>query len=528
MTKLYSLLRLSSSLRPVIYACLILLLSACGGGLGGSGDGGKNTSSIIIPLPDSFDNPYQFRSVPDRFMAKFPGSLAAGSDDETGETSAYGLLTTTVSDLIDRKLEIGLLQLVLEANWDAMTEQCSTTPEDSQCNLDTSRFATTYTSAMASWEYLLRASLKLEHSGLTEIAPTNLKAIENLVTAKIGTELAIDNGVLTRHTSGTYRYEITTTSNLGFGDTIYTVRWAEDRIVTFISLAELDASRVDSLQSSINFKKGNSSVNNSILATTYESEADSRRERQLNLNQPTNSSELQIEAQETEISGSTRNDIYTIGNASDLGGYLKSELVSEDATDSLNSDFLRESFTGDATIESRSICRTSKSEAQCDLENKWEVLTPRDPIFSRFFLTEAELAQLESRLTPFNLKFEGVSDTMDVLVLIRRENLSISVSAEGIVIKLPGLGTFDFTTNSVTPEIPASSINSSNGIFAQYADSVLCRANRTVVDNRISYRSFCAGSTEEIEDALVVGESFVEGELVIEWQANANIEVIDD
>ena len=106
--------------------------------------------------------------------------------------------------------------------------------------------------------------------------------------------------------------------------------------------------------------------------------------------------------------------------------------------------------------------------------------------------------------------------------------MDFCVSAEGIIIKLPGLGTFDSTTNSVTPEIPVSSVNSSNGLFAQYADSVLCRANRTVIDNRVTYRSFCAGSTEEIEDALVVGESFVGGELVIEWQANASIEVVDD
>ena len=265
MTKQRITFPLSSTLRHVVCVCLFLLLSACGGGLGGSGDGGKNTSSIIIPLPDSFDNPYQFRSIPDRFMARFPGSLAAGSDTGTDELSAYEMLASTVSDLIDRKLEIGLLQLVLEANWEAMTEQCSTTPEDSQCNLDTSRFATTYTSAMASWEYLLRANLELENSGLTEVSPTSLKEIEDLVTAKIGTELAVDNGVLTRISLGTYRYEITTTSNLGFGDTIYTVRWSEDRIVTFISLAELDADSVDSLQSSINFKKGNSSVNNSIL-----------------------------------------------------------------------------------------------------------------------------------------------------------------------------------------------------------------------------------------------------------------------
>ncbi|MFK7856423.1 MAG: hypothetical protein AB8B79_20080 [Granulosicoccus sp.] len=526
MTKRCSRIQLPPMLRYVVYLTCILIVNACGGGLGGSGDGGKSTSSIIVPLPDSFDSPYLFRSIPVRFMARFPGSLAAGNYSGTVESSAFDQLTTTVSGLIERKLEIGLLQLQLEANWDLMTEHCSATPVDSACDLSATQFTSIYTSAMASWEYLLRASIELERSGLKEVPAAKLDDIENIVTAKIGADLVVDNGALTLASSGSYRYEIVTTTDLGFGNTIYTARWSEDRVITFISLAELDASSVESLQSSISYKPGDSSVNNSILATSYEE--DTRLERQLNLNQVTNSGELQIETQHTQISGSTREDAYSIGNAGDSGGYLKSELISEDASDTITADFLRESFTGDARIESQSICRSGVSETDCDLEDRWEVLTPQDPILSQYFLTQTELAQLETRLKPFNLEIEGVSESMDVLVLIRRENLSISLSSAGIIIKIPGLGTIDLTSNSVTSEIPDGSVDSSNGLFAEYADSILCRVNKAMIEDQITYRSFCAGSTEEIENSLVIGESFVEGELVIEWQANASIRVMED
>lgn len=513
-------------LKCVIYFACLLIVNACGGGLGGSGDGGKSTSSIIVPLPDSFDAPYQFRSVPDRFMARFPGSLAAGDLSGTIESSAFNQLTGTVSGLIERKLEIGLLQLQLEANWDAMIEHCSATPVDSECDLSTTQFSSIYTSSMASWEYLLRAGIELERSGLNEIPTAKLDEIENIVTAKIGTDLVVDGGALTLASSGSYRFEIVTTTDLGFGDTFYTARWSEDRIITFVSLVELDAASVESLQSSISFKQGDSGINNSILATSYDENA--RLERQLNLNQVTNSGELQIESQRTQIIGSNREDTYSIGNAGDSGGYLKSELVSEDASDTITADFLRESFTGDARIEAQSICRSGVSETDCDLEDRWEVLTPQDPVFSQFFLTQTQLAQLETRLKPFNLEIDGVSERMDVLVLIRRENLSISISSAGFIIKIPGLGTIDLTSNSVMTDVADSEVTSSNGLFAEYADSILCRVNKAMIEDQITYRSFCAGTTEEIENALVIGESFVEGELVIEWQANASVEVIED
>ena len=519
---------LSSRLKQTIAISFALLLSACGGGLGGSGDGGSADKLGATTLPSYFDSPYEFQDVPEIFMADFPSSLAASGSLNNSE-SAYRVLTDTVSELIDKKLEIALLTLLIEVNWNAISEHCSTTADDTGCDLSTRSFVTTYTSSMAAWEYLLREKIELERSGRDEVYGASLRIIESIVNSKIGTELTIDSGYLTRLSSGSHRYEITTTADLGigFGETIYVARWSEDQLLTYVSIVDISTDDVNSLQSSYVARNGTTSFNNSILATTSENDSDIHSERQLNLNQVTDLDTLEIEAQQTDIKNSVREDYYSIGYASTTGGYLKSEQVSEDETDTSLSTFFRETFNGYAAQESNAICRMSQSEEQCDFENRWEVRTPQDPILSQFFLTTEQLSALESELKPFNVQFEDISDSVDVLVLLPRENLKISVTANGIILQLPGLGTIDLTTNAITPEEPNQTIGSTNEVFEQYTPTILCRANRAVIDDVSSFRTYCAGSVEDIEDALVIGESFTEGKLVIEWQANADIRVID-
>lgn len=510
----------------VLVLCLLLLMSSCGGGLGGSGDGGgANTDDIIIPLPDTFDQPYKLRKIPRRLMAKFPDSLSTGEISEKAEPSAYELLTSTVTRLTDQKIEIGLLQLVLDANWDKIIEFCSATPDDTKCSLQGQNFISTYTSPMASWEYLLRVSVEMERSGSTELTDDTLNGIEELVIDKIGTELKVDSGSVTKLTSGSYDLEINTTKDLGSGITRYTLHWSEDQALTLITLTELDAEQVEILQSSTNNSDSVEDFNNSILYTTYKS--DTRVEHQLNLNQYPNSSNLKIESQLTEIGDTLKEDHYFIGNANDSGGYVKTEFRSKDDNDIIDAEYSRIIFNADAIIESHSICQESESEAQCDTEDKWQVQTTNDPVHSPFFLTPLQIEELEPRLTPFNLNINGVNENMDVLVLVNRENLTISISSAGIVITIPGLGTYDLTGKNTDPNFPEQDPDETNSLYAQNANRVLCRSNKAIIDGEITYRSFCAGSTEDIENALVIGESFKNGELVIEWQANATIEVID-
>ncbi|MFK7993980.1 MAG: hypothetical protein AB8B87_07565 [Granulosicoccus sp.] len=510
-----------------IVACfsLLLLLNACGGGLGGSGDGGNDSNSLIL-LPDTFVAPYQFRHVPQRLIARFPPSLAADSAvEKPSGPSPYGKLTSTIGHLIDTKLEIGLIQLHIEANWEQIMEHCTTTAEDAPCDLLDAGISAPYTEAMASWEFILRAEIALEQSGdINTLTDDTRASIEQQVTARIGTPVSIDNGIFTRNSSGSHRYDIVITTDIGFDETIYTLRWSEDKELTFISLTEIEQNIVDSFQSSTNNQQSSSGFTNAILMTTYDNGA--RQERQLNINQPVNSHDLRVESQLTEIIGPTKTDYYSIGNAGTLGGYISSEQSSEDASDIKVSDFLRESFTEDAQLGAQSICRDSQSVQQCDDENRWEVVTNLDPVTTQFFRTPLQLNDVENRVRLFDLNIEGISSIPDTILLIRRENLTISLSEEGIVITLPGLGTFDFTDNMLSPEPDFDADNPQQ--LGEYADSVLCRINTALVNNQTEYRPFCAGPIEDIEKALVIGESFREGKLVIEWQANAIVEAMEN
>jgi len=111
-------------------------------------------------------------------------------------------------------------------------------------------------------------------------------------------------------------------------------------------------------------------------------------------------------------------------------------------------------------------------------------------------------------------------------MLIRREHLSISVTTNGVVVFVPGLGELD-----VSGELPNQDESGTDGIdeiegYTDLVDSVLCRVKTSNSNTAKVYRSFCAGTVNEIENALVIGESFRNGKIRVEWQSNAVIDVI--
>ena len=524
MLKLIKIPSLSDFRVSLLAISSLLVLNACGGGLGGSGDGGDDISKLI-PVPETFDQPYLFRTVPERMIANFPYSLANDTPVTLGAASPYGQLTTTFSKLTEQKLEIALLQLHLETNWDHIVAHCENTPFDTPCDLTDAGISSQYTSSMASWEYLRRASIEAEMlGGIDILTDAKLSQIEDSVSQKIGSKLNINNGTYTRVSTGSYQNEIAITDDFGFGSAIYTARWSDDKALTFLSLVEVEDGGATNLQSTTNSGEAVEGFSNAILATDYVE--DTRQEIQLNLNQPDSSGGLQIESQLTEIADGSRTDVYSIGKADSTGGYISSQTSVIDASDNKMSEFIRESFNEEAEVDSRAVCNSSQSEIACDADNQWTVQTAQDPVTSSFFLTPLQLASLEKKLVPFDLSFSGVSPVYDTLILISRENLTISFSNNGLVLSIPGLGVIDFTGNTVATEEGVDTNDLSN--FTNLADSVLCRSNKAIVDNTVSYRSFCAATSEEIENALVIGESFSQGQLVIEWQANAVVQVLEN
>lgn len=516
------------SLTSLIAASLLLLiLSGCGGGLGGSGDGGDpGRDSNTSTLPGYLEDPYLIKSVPERMIARIPSSLAETDEPQTTTDSPYEKLSATIGELVNHKLEVGLLLLHLDANWEKISAHCADAPIDTTCSLEGETFSTLYTLEMAAWEFELRATITQELTGsdgtLTE---SESLILEDLVTEKIGTDLIVQGGTYFRQSSIGYTHQVVIPLNLGFGDTIYNLRWSDNRAEAYLSLLRNTENRALLLKTTMSEATNSSGQVNSVLISSAETEL--RVERQLNLNQLTANRELLIESQHTEIAGSTKNDTYSIGNASNLGGYLKSELTTRDSMDTTSTNFRREVFSSQAQIEASAFCAKETSDNQCQTDDSWTTTTSNDPAQSQFFFSAEQLAQLENRLKPFDIEFQGVSGDMDTLILIKRDNLSISFSSEGIILSIPGLGKFNLTGESTATEL-ADNIDPSTSTsqLTILADSILCRVNKGIVDNQLDWRSFCAGTTEEIENALVVGESFKAGELLIEWQANAVIDVI--
>lgn len=513
---------------------VVLMISACsggvavdGGGVGGSGDGGKDTA-----LPIGFEAAYEFRHVPQNMLARFPTSLVSDhAATQDGTQSPLNILTSSVDELIDRKIEIGLLQLHLEANWTNLVQHCSTIADDTNCDLTGADISETYTAAMASWEFLLRTNIEIEQSGSTALLTDEKRtSIENLVSAKIGSPLRLNDGYFQRSPSRDYQYEVILTADIGFGKTIYTTRWSQSKQLTFISLTKIvQGARevVVNLQSSTNSMEIANGVRNSILLTDYTDGAKPIRQLSLNLLQPLDSTDLGVEMLSTRLLEASKIDHYSIGNATNLGGYLRSEQSSKDVSDTKEFNVVRESFVKNATLESDSICRGRQTEQQCDQEQSWELGAGGDPSMSTYFLSSTELEEIEERLVPYDLDIQGVSPELEAIVLIRRENLSITLSDEnGVILSLPGLGTIDLIDNELIPEGDITAEN--NEFFNEYKDSVLCRINTLRTDEQVEYRSFCAEDSEAIENALVVGESLRGGNFLIEWQANATVKILEN
>ena len=434
------------TLRTLFAVICVILITACGGGLSGSGDGGSDRDpGPTTVLPPSLDRvPYRLRYLPDKLLADIPGSLSLAHADDFLENSPYSRLNRAVGLMVDRKLEIALLQLAVDANWDSILEHCSTTPVDAECDISGANITTVYSAEMASWEYLVRYAIAQESTGQLQLVDQSAAAIEAQVLEKIGTTLAVDSGRVIKRSGGAYAYEFLVSFDVGFGLTTYTLRWSADSRLGFISAATLSPSLANSLQA-FSSESGDEFVNNVLMTAFDENE---REEIQLNLKRPGLTSELQIEAQLTDIETATKTDFYSIGLATSQGGYLTSEKVVKQSDDEAARSFVREGFNDSAAVESSAVCIDKETEAQCTQTDSWQVLLGDDPIVWQFFLEGEQLRQLEATLTPFDITLTNVAPDIDTFVLIRRENLSISFGPTGLIVNIPGLGEINLSDPS--------------------------------------------------------------------------------
>jgi len=173
--------------------CVLPILNACGGGLGGSGDGGASSRTVILP-PELGSDPLIFRSVPETVLVDLPDSLFDVTNSTAASGSTLHELGDAVSDVNTYKTETALLQLVAEASWSALQTHCDSTPIDTACVFSADQILTTYTNEMASWEYVTKYDRYQESLGSEPVSSADTAELTSLIMAKINTE-HIDRGL---------------------------------------------------------------------------------------------------------------------------------------------------------------------------------------------------------------------------------------------------------------------------------------------------------------------------------------------
>lgn len=508
-------------LLTLLAVCAMPLLYACGGGLGGSGDGGGGSRTVILP-PELSADQLLFRSIPETVFVDLPDSLFDVSDSMTSSDATLGELGGAVSVINNYKTETALFLLAAESSWATLQTHCENTPLDTACTFTPEQIVTLYSSEMASWEYVAKYKQHQETLGDTPVSEAKISELTNLVLAKINSEQTLGSGTFTTFSTGSYKYELVTRLDLGNGNNFYTLRWTENLKDGFLSIVSIDANDPQALQ--VSKAQTSSGLRNSILLSNFVN--DLRRETQFNVKQASNQDELQLEAQITQFGVDDRNDLYILGKAADNGGYVDSEQVLQAGNGLQNNRFTRQGFDNNAALQSLAICDNQVSTDACTATNSWRVELGEDPVNWPFYLSREEQAVLEGQLKPFDIDLQNVAADMDSFILLRRSNLSISVSAEGVLVTIPGFGTLDLTGGSAVPDASVNEVSDGSEGYTELVESVLCRVNVNKQSSQADYRSFCAGTAEEIENALVVGESFKEGEFKIEWQATAIVDVI--
>jgi len=501
--------------------CILPIISACGGGMGGSGDGGSSSRTVILP-PELSADPLMFRSIPETVLVDLPDSLFDVSDSMASSGSTLHELGNAVSDVNNYKTETALLQLLAESSWLALQTHCDSTPIDTACVFSADQILTTYTNEMASWEYVTKYERYQESLGGESVSNSDVAELTSLIMAKINTERTLGNGTFTAFSTGSYQFELVTNLDLGYGNNIYTLRWTENLDDGFLSIVSADEGNLRAMQ--VSKTQTSSGLRNAILLTNIDKGI--RQETQLNFKRSANEEELQIEAQITQFGTDDKTDIYLLGKADDTGGYVASEQVHRSVNDTVTHRFTRQGFDNNAQLQSLAVCDNNLSVSDCTINNSWQVVLGDNPVNWPFYQSDEELITLQSQLTPFTIDFQNVAADMDSFMLIRREHLSISVTTNGVLVFVPGLGELD-----VSGELPNQDETSAAGTneideYSDLVDSVLCRVKPSHQNNGSPYRSFCAGTVNEIENAVVIGESFRDGMLRVEWQSNAVIDVI--
>lgn len=492
--------RLPKILNAAFLAGATLVLAACDGGIVGSGNGGGNPIPPNPIVPPDIGGPtiqmrYVLHHVPDQLLVDLPAALLASSDLDYSD-QPYTLNATQLRKITLQQIELGLMRLNADANWDKLIEYCLTTPQDTACDLDDSSIETPYTYSMALWEIDQRSRFEKLLTGTNTVPADRLTEITELATARVGSTLSLTGGTFIESFDSEYRYEISFLVDATDGERFTTLKWSDDE--SKIQSKYLNTTPTEQSALTINHFKTEST--SEAFGTVLYSENTTTRSTafQLNYRQSPDDQNLYLQSGLALMNKSTRLDILSRGYANSTGGYLSSDVTTGESSQYKRKERRREVFTPARELDAAERC--SDTAEGCTQTEDWELLIGNTLEDSDFFRSDSSIREI---LDKKSVVIDGVTDEPDALVLINRTKIEFPQVAYAV----PPSNPLKPTTQNVAHV--GLGLSSTTG----YAGEQLCRITPTDTADGTIYRAYCAGTDDQLRDAVVISEQYDFGQL---------------
>ncbi|OED41784.1 hypothetical protein AB833_08755 [Chromatiales bacterium (ex Bugula neritina AB1)] len=496
-------------LRICLAAVTLISTISCGGGIGGSGNGGGkpvppgiNEADYITSLAVSTPRP--LIHIPDTILTDLPPVLYAKSQDQSNDAPIL-LTANQLRKIAEHQIELGVLRLHVDENWEKIQELCQTTPEDSQCSFDGHSLQAVYTVEMAEWEIQHRAKFKMLLTGQSKLSNRQLKKISRPLIKRIGTVVTVPDGTFITHHEGKYRYQLRFGKKSANEQRTSTFKWSADKANVNSKLHISKSTRSSALTIN-NFATSGKpesfgtvlySENNKITSSSF----------QLNFRQNSGDDNLYLQSSLTLMDRSTRKDILSRGYAGSSGGYLSSDIANSTSRQHKSKMRRRETITAKGVLELSDLCLDI--ETGCTQPQNWTPVIAGNITSSILYQSDSKIRSILDRKS---VEVHGLSNSPDALVLINRRRLAFPEITYAETL-------FPVEPTSLNVTHTGLGLSSATG----YAGEMLCRLTPLDIDNGMIYRAFCSGDTDELYNAVVISENYETGSLATSHLPNVDI-----
>lgn len=475
----------------LIVAFLVLgsfLMSSCGGGIVGSGDGLPDNEEELIQQ-------YHITRLPTSYSAAIPSSLI---DRQIRAVVPFDLsdpaetLKWNINNVVDNMLAIALAQLYLDAEWEQIRAYCEQFEFSSSCALAGSGITAEYTAEMALWETNFRSRVEQYEQWNTSVeASDEFRELYRLAEARVGSRTSLDSVVFsTIDPDSQYDYIVDIQIEV---PSVVNVRlsWTEDLQTGAFSTTD-PGSQQETLSTS--FEPVDGQLQHKF---TLASNLQTQLPDVVLITQALPDSDNSFVASSiTQIGTSVLAEIASKGLANEVAAYLRSDSITynESDTDVLSyRQSIEEENAGTAS------CIPDTSLTNCTDDIDWTIESGQDPSQADNFLSDREINEIRENYS------------IDVISLRLQVPNDPDIDSYAIMESLDrDPDDFDDYLENVEGIVDDFELDSAdNGVLPDYDQQVLCRVY-TDAGNR---EGLCATSIENLLNAFIVGEKFDGGDL---------------